>query len=268
MKKILIIIYLLTSFSVTLTAFSQVLFIQKGSDPTFAALMESKKLPKGSNSTIGVTGSIIDVDNKLVEQTPEAKRAIEKDIKIHTLGNSSIPRSKFKKWSRWYQEDGITQVFRLFKGEVNVRNERENAARIESFSMVNWQRGTWHEWSGTYTIIKPHGAAIFQVKNNKNDWGVMLNMDSNGDITLNHRRGKDVVIAEDMVGKSFYIRVRDNGHDYEVYLNGKKAGQGSYARPEGKTSFRWGIYLGKNTVKSDAMIFVSGATVDGKVVTP
>jgi hypothetical protein len=240
------------------------LYTQKGSDPTFAEVMKSGKLPKGSNSRNGVTGSSIHVNQKLVETTPDSKRSIPKAICIHTLGNSAIPRGDFRKWSRWYQEDGSTQVFRLFKGEVNVRNERENAARIEAFSDVSWTRGDWHDWSGTYTIVKPHGAAIFQAKNNLNDWSVQINMSSSGDVILNHRRGKDQVIAKGMVGKPFRIRVRDNGHDYEVYLEGKRMGGGSYARPKGTTGFRWGMYLGKSEVKNDAMLFVSGATVDGK----
>jgi hypothetical protein len=66
------------------------------------------------------------------------------------------------------------------------------------------------------------------------------------------------------VGKPFHILVRDNGKDYEVHLDGKEVGKGSYPRPAGKTNFRWGMYLGKNVVTQDAMIFVSGATVDGK----
>jgi len=243
---------------------SELLYQQKGSDPSFAEVLKGGKLPKGQNSKTGVTGSTIEVQNKLVEVTPEARRPIPKEINIHTLGSSSIPRSDFKKWSRWYQEDGSTQVFRLFKGEVNMRNARENAARIEAFSDLHWKRGAWHEWSGTYTIIKPHGAAIFQVKNNINDWSVQINMNANGDVILNHRRAEDKVIAKDMVGKPFHIRVRDNGQDYEVYLDGKKVGEGSYARPEGTTGFRWGMYLGHSTVDQDAMIFVSGATVDGK----
>jgi len=225
------------------TGFSEPLFTQKGTDPTFAELMDGKKLPKGHNSTDGVTGSIINVNNKLVELTPEARRRIPRDIRIHTLGNSAIPRGDFAKWSRWYQEDGSTQVFRLFKGETNVRNSRANAARIEAFSNLNWKHGDWHEWNGTYTIVKPHGAAIFQAKNND-------------------RRADDKVIAKKMTGKPFHIRVRDNGHDYEVFLNGKKMGEGSYARPEGTSNFRWGMYLGKNEVKHDAMIFVSGASFD------
>lgn len=240
------------------------LYTQTGTDLTFAELMKRGKLPEGHNSKEGVTGSKIKVDNRQVETTPAAKRPFAKDIKIHTLGNSAIPRADFEKWSRWYQEDGSTQVFRLFKGEVNVRNGRENAARIEAFSELHWKRGAWHQWSGTYTIIKPHGAAIFQAKNNENDWSVQINMNDRGDVILNHRRAADVVIAKGMTGKPFHIRVRDNGHDYEVYLDGRKVGEGFYERPTGDTSFRWGMYLGGNEVKSDAMIFVSGATIDGR----
>jgi hypothetical protein len=57
----------------------------------------------------------------------------------------------------------------LFKGETKVRSSRAIAARIEAFSKFNWKRGDWHEWSGTCTIVKPHGATIFQAKNNEND---------------------------------------------------------------------------------------------------
>lgn len=254
----------LVCLALSQTGSGEPLFIQKGSDPLFEEVMKSGKLLKGKESKVGVSGSTINVRNELVEVTPESKRPFSQAIKIHTLGSSVIPRGDFKKWSRWYQEDGNTQVFRLFKGETNVRNARENAARIEAFSSVTWKRGDWHEWSGTYTLVKPHGAAIFQAKNIINDWSVQINMNSKGDVTLNHRRAEDQVIATGMVGKPFHIRVRDNGEDYEVYLDGKKVGAGSYARPEGLTGFRWGMYLGKSAVNSDAMIFVSGATVDAK----
>ena len=245
-------------------AVAESLFTQRGTDTTFEEVMKGGKLPQGSNSRNGVTGSIIRVNRELVETTREAKRPIPKDIRIHTLGNSVIPRRDFKKWSRWYQEDGSTQIFRLFKGETNVRNSRPNAARIEAFTNIGWKRGDWHEWSGTYTIVKPHGSAIFQAKNNVNDWSVQLNMNSQGDVKLNHRRAPDQVIAKNMTGKPFHIRVRDNGHDYEVYLNGTKVGAGVYARPQGTTNFRWGMYLGNNPVRHDAMLFVSGVSVDGK----
>lgn len=237
------------------------LFTQAGTDPAFDELLKDEVIPVGKNSTLGVKGSVITINKDLIERDPNSStNPVPQNIRIHTLCNSVIPRKDFPKWTRWYQEDGNTQIFRLFTGERNVRNARENAARIEAFSDLKWQRGDWHEWSGTYTIVKPHSCAIFQAKNNKNDWSVMINLSDNGDITLNHRRHQeDVVIAENMTGKSFDLKVRDNGHDYEVYLNGKKMGAGHYDRPEGHTGFRWGMYVGgKTLVKHDAMIFVTG----------
>lgn len=232
------------------------LYIRKGTDPTFQELVRRKAFPIGKNSKGGVTGSTIDVNNKLLSKAPNADKPVPTDIRIHTLCNSFIERSDFPKWTRWYQEDGSTQVFRLFKGEHNVRNSRKGAARVEAFTKLQWTRGEWHAWQGTYTLVRPHAAAIFQAKNDDNDWGVMINTNSKGDIKLNHREGKDITIARGMAGKSFILGVRDNGHDYEVFYNKKKVGTGSYNRPKGKTRFRWGMYDG--TVQHDAMIFVTG----------
>jgi hypothetical protein len=240
---------------------SEDLYSLKGEDPSFASLIKDKALPVGFNSKKGVTGSKIDVNNELVEAGLDGQGKVPKNIKIHTLGNSFILRQDFKKWTRWYQEDGNTQVFRLFEGEHNVRNGRKNAARIEAFSALKWTKGgDWHEWEGTYTIIKAHECAIFQSKNNKNDWGVMINLTDEGDVILNHRRGQeDVVIAKGVTRKPFTLKVRDNGHDYEVFMNNKNVGKGSYDRPEGQTAFRWGMYVGgKTLVKHEALLFVSG----------
>ena len=237
---------------------------QRGDDPTFAEVMKSGDVPRGTNSTKGFKGSTVRVNHDLLKDSPDARRKIPGDILIHTLGHSAIRRGDFPNWTRWYQEDGNTQVFRLFKGEENVRNSRDLAARVEAFSDLSWKKGEWHEWVGTYSIIKPHGCAIFQAKNNENDWSVQLNMGSDGDVTLNHRRGSDKVIARNMVGKPFHVRVRDNGLDYEVFLNGKSVGKGSYSRPQGNTTFRWGMYLGANPVLSEAMILVTGAGIDVK----
>jgi hypothetical protein len=239
------------------------LYVQTGTDSAFAEILASGNLLTGRNSNEGVTGSTIHVNQRALEVGPYATRPIPKDIRIHTLGNSVIQRKNFSQWSRWYQEHGNTQVFRLFKGETNVRNDRKLAARVEAFSELKWKRGTWHEWSATYTIIKPHGAAIFQVKNGgAPNWAVQINMNDNGDVILNHRRAMDVVIARNMTGKPFHIHVRDDGHDYEVRLDGKQVGTGSWARPEGETGFRWGIYVGARPVRHDAMVFVTGAAID------
>lgn len=249
----------------TATAPPKPLFTQMGSNPTFEALVAEGKLPKEKNSRAGVTGSKVQVNTELVEAAPEAKRPIIQSIKLHTLLNSAIPRKDFSQWSRWYQEDGNTQIFRLFKGEMNRHNDRPLSARSETFTTTNWKEadGQWHEWSGVITAIKPCGS-ILQVKSNIEGPAVMILMSENGTVTLNRRRGKDETIAQDMIGKPFLLRVRDNGRDYEVFFNDKKAGDGSYNRPKGITSFRWGMYVGEHPVNYDAMLFVSGATVDGK----
>ena len=239
------------------------LYTQQGTDPAFAELVSSGKLPQGQSSNQSVTGSRIQVNKSVVEVGPNAKSAIPSNIKLHTLCNSSISRKDFPKWSRWYQEDGHTQIFRLFKDETNVHNSRPLSARVEAFSVLRWKQGPWHEWSGTYTIVKPHRAAIFQAKNGgPPNWAVQLDMDDRGNVMFAARRQKEKIIATNMTGKPFHIRVRDNGLDFEVYLDGKKVGTGSWPRSEGETNFRWGMYLGEHPVEHDAMIFVTGAAFE------
>lgn len=236
------------------------LFTRTGTDFAFKELTAEARAALAQ----GAKGSKIAVNLAAVEVLPEARRPIAKDINLHTLADSSVPRKEFEKWTRWYQEDGHTQVFRLFPDEVNVHSARPLAARVEAFSKVQWTeaQGAWHEWSGVVTPINPVGMSL-QVKNSVNDWAMNITIKEDGDVMLDHRRGEDAVIAHRMLGKSFLLRVRDNGLDYEVYLNGKKAGEGRYKRPEGKTAFRWGMYVGEHEVRREAMILFSGVTIDG-----
>jgi hypothetical protein len=246
------------------------LYKQTGTDRTWQQLLDDKAIPIGETSTAGVKGSTIDVVNSLVEVGPNAHQSIISNLRMHTLGNPSVTRGAFDRWSRWYQEDGNTQVFRLFKDEVNVQNERQNAARIEAFNPdIRWQVGDgWQEWRGTYTIIKPTGSAIFQTKNSNNDWSVQINMNNNGDVIMNRRRGADLVLARSMIGQAFDLTVYDNGLDYMVFFDGGYAGDGSWSRPTGTTRFRWGMYVGDNVPQADAMLFVTGAKISTNVTPP
>jgi len=246
------------------------LYTQTGTDRTWQQLLDDDAIPLGENSSGGVTGSTIDVNNTLVEIGPNADNPIisSDGLRIHTLGNPSIASGRFDRWSRWYQQDGNTQVFRLFEGETNANSTRPNAARIEAFERdIQWAYGDgWQKWQGTYTIIKPEGAAIFQARNSSNDWSVQIGMSDDGDVILNRRRGEDLVLGTDMVGQAFHIEVYDNGLDYRVYYNGAVAGDGRWDRPEGTTRFRWGMYKGNDEVGSDAMLFVTGATITQNAV--
>lgn len=254
MKPLAILLLCLLPLHVALAEEVGGLYKRTGEDPSFAELLREGRIEVGRNTTDGVKGSCIRVDRSIQRRGGD----IPQDIALHTLCHSFIPRANFERWTRWYQEDGNTQIFRLFKGEKNVRNERAGAARVETFSRLQWSTGKWHEWEGRFTIVHPHGCSIFQVKNSIHAWSVMINLSDKGDISLNHRRHqKDKILARGMTGKSFDLRVRDNGHDYEVFFNGERVGGGQYDRPTGKTAFRWGMYLGSSAVRHDAMLFVS-----------
>lgn len=253
-----------TDISAQQDPITQPLYAVQGEDPSWATILQNQQIPIGTNSVTGITGSIVDVNNEVIEKGPYALRPIETEINIHTLGNSLIARRDFHKWSRWYQEDGNTQVFRLFDGEHNVRNTRVNAARIEAFSKKKWDRGTWHEWVGTYTILKAQGCAIFQVKNNGEDWSIQLVMNNDGDIIYQPRRATAQTVLKNMEGKSFHVRIRDDGHTSECYINEEFVGRHDWARPSGRNAFRWGMYVGGKRLSKDSLLLVTGATVDPK----
>jgi hypothetical protein len=247
--------------------FAQALYTQTGTDVTWQYILDNNLIPTNQTSYAGITGSDIDVnqDHTAISSSPYKDRAIQNDIAIHTLGNETVPRADFPKWSRWYQEDVNTQIFRLFKDEINVRNTTWYKPRIEAElkdhttgSTVN-NNAEWAEWSGTYTIVKPVNAEIFQI------WGspdvvLMLHMKSSGEIQYNPRDGSGFrTMVANATGGSFNVRVRDYGNRYEVYLNDVFFAGRNYTRTSGGGHFRWGIYHSGAAVANDCMIFVTGA---------
>lgn len=258
------------------------LYTCEGGDPPFAAVLEGGAIKPGQRFSPGpVRGSRIDVNNELLEQQAGKTGPIPKEIGIHTQGAGGIGRKDFGKWTRWYQEDGNTQIFRLFKGEQNIRDgvgDDGSPGRVEAFSRpLVVPPGQWREWEGTYTIIKPVGGCIFQLMHEGSLWPFHIDMTGSGDIVFLYRKAepgvpRKIVLAEKMTGKSLSIKVRANGRDYEVYQKApldpgpwKLAAKGSYTpAKDDKISFRWGIYVGSKkgmSVPNDALLFVSGATI-------
>ncbi len=240
-------------------------FTQVGTDPTWKHIIDNKLIPIGSNSTAGITGSQLTVNRELLEKGLYGNLPIDPNIKIHTVGTSKVDRNDFKKWSRWYQEDGNTQIFRLFKGEYNVRNNRAGAPRIEAFSDHKYSQGGWQEWVGRYTIIKAQDLNIFQIFGDGpggNTGQMMLGLRSNGDVYFNPRRPKghsDEVLVKNAEGKSFDIRIRHNGNEYEIYLNGEL--KIKHHVRSNNNHFRWGMY-GHDNMPGEAMLMITGATVN------
>jgi hypothetical protein len=214
--------------------------------------------------------SILNVNNGKVE-TGYGDRPVMTNIALHSLCNKRVNFKDFGDFKRWYQLDGNTQVFRLHKGEHEMTGSRDvGAARIEAYDKRVMEGGVWHEWTGRYTIVKPSGAAIFQLKNTEHgttpdpkrpfSWAMQLGMSDNGDIWAVNRYDNKVVIAKNMTGKSFDVKVRDNGSRWEMYLDGELKAASNYSKPKGSTNrFRWGIYVGATVPDSEVMLFVSGA---------
>ena len=244
------------------------LYTQTGDDPlTFQDLLDSGALPRGFNSTGGVLGSAIDVNNAVFEQGVNAGIPIPQNIRLHTLGNSQIDRRDFDKWTRWYQEDGNTQIYRVFEGEENTHSDRLLAARTETHTSNIFSHGVWNEFSASYMIMKPETMSIFQSFQGGFEWSVHIQMEADGSVSMSHRRVGDdihvkVPLGVDMIGKRFDVLIRDNGYDYEVYFNGELMGTGFWQRdPTSNFSFRWGPYVGGEPVTRDTLLFVTGVTM-------
>jgi hypothetical protein len=265
------------------------LYTQEGTDPSFAAVQASSGSKPGERfNRSGALGSRIHVNQVLLEKQVGKPGPIPKDIGLHTEFSGGINRKDFSQWTRWYQEDGNVQVFRLFKGEQNIRGGEAkdgSPGRVEVFTHnLTAAPGTWREWEGTYTIIKPVGACLFQLFHEGKDaagnaflWPFHIDMTAAGELHFLRRRPvpgleREISMAQNTAGKSLSVKVRANGADYEVYQKAPldsgpwklvTKGTGPKAK-DNKISFRWGMYCGSKkgqTVPNDAMIFVTGVTV-------
>ena len=159
---------LLSALLTTSLTAGEPLYTQAGSDPSFAAVLKGSGGKAGERfNRGGAPGSHIQVNQELLEKQVGKIGPIPKDIGLHTEFSGAINRKDFGQWTRWYQENGNVQVFRLFKGEQNVRGGAEqdgSPGRVETFShTLNVAPGTWREWEGTYTVIQPVRGCIFQL---------------------------------------------------------------------------------------------------------
>jgi len=266
----------------TPVALAEPLYTQEGSDPSFADVLKSSGGQAGERfNRGGAPGSHIQVNKELLEKQVGTIGPIPADIGLHTEFSAGISRKDFRQWSRWYQEDGNVQVFRLFKGEQNVRGGADkdgSPGRVETFShTLTVAPGTWCQWEGTYTVLQPVRACIFQLMHEGSLWPFHVEMSDKGDLYFLRRSPvpgmeREITMAKDMVGKSLSVKVRANGEDYEVYQKApldagpwKLVTKGSFTKAEhNKISFRWGMYCGSKkgqTVPNDALLFVTGVKI-------
>jgi hypothetical protein len=86
-----------------------------GKDATFQELIDQGVIVRGSKEGKPIQGTKINVNNTLLESNLKDLNGTVRPDRIHTHVNSNISKKEFDQWSRWYQEDGNTQVFRLFQ---------------------------------------------------------------------------------------------------------------------------------------------------------
>jgi hypothetical protein len=238
-----------------------------------------RTLNPGKDDNGPVKGTKVNVDNAGVETTAVARRSFDTGFKIHNPANSGISYESRNNFTRWYQEDGSTQVFRLFQLDENNSSARPGAARSEAFAAddsFEYSNNRTNIWSAHYHMVSRanEGFSIFQSKASDSSdpnvhyvsdgWSVQLNINAQGRLLINERRESDLVVYDrDMTGQGFDVEVHDDGKNYIVFIDGVKKASGSYARHPGlKTTFRWGMYLGSDIVnQGTAIMYVSGARV-------
>ena len=226
-----------------------------------------------SNDPGPVYGSLINVNNPAVEVGLYGNRPISAGpLRIHVACNTST--ANFDDFTRWFQIDGNTHVLRVFVNDENTATSRTGtSSHTEAFMAGGWNYsdGLTYEWTAHYTIARRHQSfACFQLKNTDNDWAVMLNIGSDGSLTVNKRNGTDTVVTnsdgtpKNFDGRGFDVRVLDDGLDYKLWIDGVLYASGNYSRPTGTTTFRWGMYFGANNLNPPAdynVVLVSGAQV-------
>ena len=126
------------AFLTTRLLAAEPLYTCEGTDPSFAAVQKSSGGKPGERfNRGGALGSRIRVNHELLEKQIGKPGPIPKDIGLHTEFSGGINRKDFDQWTRWYQEDGNVQVFRLFKGEQNIRGGDQkdgSPGRVEVFA--------------------------------------------------------------------------------------------------------------------------------------
>lgn len=210
--------------------------------------------------------------------------------------------------SRWYQETGNTQIFRTFPGDENFVGDRRGAPRSEAFADSNLSTkfgdGKGMTFNGRFHVLEHNGSRdvmLFQSKGTGENtseaslkrgaleepaWGVAMFAEKDGDIVLRERRASterrrdgtlrpvdNVIDTNKDIGESFNLRVKDDGRNYEAFIDDKSMASGTWDRGNTPTVARWGNYVqaepfesqagrgGKLTGDQEQVVLVSGAKV-------
>lgn len=245
------------------------------------------------SGAINTRGTRVSVNNSDFEVTSTGQRSViaDSEIRWHNPFGNNFRDPGF---SRWYQKDGNTQVFRIFPGDENFVGDRVGAGRIEAFVdnplTTLGNDGQTVTFSARFHVAQHNSSRevlIYQSKgrdvndNYRRDggqrvpaWAVALFVERDGDIVLIERRDSRLGlnnVRRDTgfnVGQSFNLRVVDDGFRYRASINGKLTASGTWERGTTPTVQRWGAYVqgGTNGIltgrnSNPFVLYVSGARV-------
>lgn len=238
---------------------------------------------KVDNGEIDASGPHIEVPNDVIEKTSIGTRAVmsDNDMRWHNPLSSMVTNPE--KYTRWYQKDGNTQVFRVYPGDENWQSAREGAARSEAFAPslgIRRDDGKVMTFSARYRVAEHNGSKdvkLFQSKATMEGgydpaWCLALHVTAAGDIDI-IKRGvtwdqNERISTGFSVGESFNFRVTDDGFNYKVFVNDELKASGSYERKNLKSVCRWGAYVQGGSegvltgdLDNPEVIYVSGARV-------
>lgn len=245
-----------------------------------------------NNSTSSAKGTAINITNSSFETGAGASN-VTTNLTFHHPFNKSMSPNSIGKFTRWYQVDGKTQIFRIFKDDQDYTTGSNNAkGRIEAFA--NGSGSTVRPTSTsdnqtkkmTFTAryhIMTHNPSkkikIFQAKARSQSglsdpaWGPSINILENGMVEFEGRQYKKVNVTNlynnngTFRVRSFDVKIEDDGVDYKMYYNGNLRIHGAWSRINRNTVSRWGMYLQANngpgilSGNPEARIYVSGAKV-------
>jgi len=266
--------------------------VSAASDPTFATLLATKGTGNGQyqrlsgSSTHPLYGSNVEVNHLLLEKglgTVSDPRLVTKSLCSGGGQNSEDGLTSF--FTRWYQVDGNTQVFRHLDNEGTVYDPRVEATTGEIYDLVK-QNIVCFE--ATYFLPRGSASTILQLSVHKNkipELGIAYPFTAlhagNDGYSISHTRYTKVQawrgekqnnFLHDAYATNVTIRFRIDGTYYEYSL---RKPDGTYKVIDGGylpvplingkklIGFRWGMYPGHGGPETShyGFLFVTGANV-------
>ena len=245
-----------------------------------------------NDNTAEAKGTAINITNSTYE-TGEGAGDVTTNLTFHHPFHKSMTTGSIGKFTRWYQVDGKTQIFRIFKDDQDYTSGSNGAkGRIEAFANASDStvRATStldnqtekFTFTARYHIISYNPSKkikIFQAKarsvSGLSDpaWGPSINILEDGNVEYEGRSYKKVNVTSlyntngTFRVRSFDVKIEDDGVDYKMYYNGNLRIHGAWSRKDRDTVARWGMYLQANNGPGilsgdpEAIIYVSGAKV-------